>query len=118
MLAAEQAAQLGLRPLSARCELALGRLYEQKHDQSAATAKFGTARTMMEEMGMTGWLTSFERASLRLRELLATSARSGHGPQLLVHRRLDRGADVLMDQARGRRQIPLLERGPPRLSRA
>jgi hypothetical protein len=52
MLAAEQAAQLGLRPLSARCELALGRLYEQKHDQLAATAKFGTARTMMEEMGI------------------------------------------------------------------
>jgi hypothetical protein len=54
--------ELNLRPLSARCELALGRLYEREGDQLAATAKFGTARTMMEEMGMTGWLTSFERA--------------------------------------------------------
>ena len=48
-----------MRPLVARCHLALGGLYRQE-GQSAAKEHLGTARTMLAQMEMLLWLEQAE----------------------------------------------------------
>ena len=56
------AEELGMRPLSARCYLGLGRLYLHMDKRSAAQEHLGTARAMLTEMGMRLWLEQAEEA--------------------------------------------------------
>ena len=56
------AEELGMRPLSARCYLGLGRLYVHMDKRSAAQEHLGTARAMLAEMGMRLWLEQAEEA--------------------------------------------------------
>jgi len=53
--AEELAARLGLRPLRARCQLARAEFLEHEHKAEAA-ASLATARRMMDEIGVSGWL--------------------------------------------------------------
>jgi hypothetical protein len=48
------ASALGMRPLAARCQLALGQL-RQRAGRPDAAATLATAGTLLEEMGMTLW---------------------------------------------------------------
>ena len=52
--AIELASELGMRPLIARCHLALGRLYGRV-SRGEAAATLATARALFAEMGMEAW---------------------------------------------------------------
>ena len=54
------AAELGMRPLVARCHLGLGRLYRQAGQGASAKEHLGTARTMLAQMEMGFWLEQAE----------------------------------------------------------
>jgi len=64
--ARELAETLGMRPLVARCFLALGRLYRQSGKRAAAEEHLTTASTMLAQMGMRFWL---EQAGMELAQL-------------------------------------------------
>ncbi len=63
--AAAQAAQLGMRPLVARCHLDLGRVARRTGQQPRAQEQLTTATTLLREMGMRLWLEQAE-AELRM----------------------------------------------------
>ena len=54
------AADLGMRPLAAHCQLGLGKLYRGGGDAATAQGHLTTAATMYREMGMTFWLEQAE----------------------------------------------------------
>jgi class 3 adenylate cyclase/tetratricopeptide (TPR) repeat protein len=54
--AVDLAGTLGMRPLAARCHLALGRLARRLGDGAAARPHFDTARALLETMQMRYWL--------------------------------------------------------------
>lgn len=58
--ALEIAEALGMRPLAARCHLALGSLHRRAGDPERARAHVATATTMLGEMGMRFWLARAE----------------------------------------------------------
>jgi uncharacterized protein HemY len=61
------AADLGMRPLVARCcHLGLGKLYRRTGKREQAQEHLSSATTMYREMGMTYWLA---KAEAELREL-------------------------------------------------
>jgi hypothetical protein len=55
-LALALAETLGMRPLTARCHLALGRLARRLGDMPAARPHLDTARALLESMQMRYWL--------------------------------------------------------------
>src|SRR5262245_22832830 len=54
------AAELGMRPLVAHCELGLGKLYGRTDHREQAQQDLATATTMYREMGMHFWLEQAE----------------------------------------------------------
>jgi tetratricopeptide (TPR) repeat protein len=54
------AEELGMRPLTARCHLGLGMLYQQTGDRAQAEHHLTTATTRFQEMDMRFWLEKAE----------------------------------------------------------
>ena len=64
--ALSRARSLGLRPLSALCQLSLGTLFQNTNRPEAARAHLTAAMTMLEQMDMRFWLASARECLRRL----------------------------------------------------
>jgi tetratricopeptide (TPR) repeat protein len=56
------AEELGMRPLMAHCHYGLGTLYSRIGQREQARTALSTARTLLQSMGMTFWLSQVEAA--------------------------------------------------------
>ncbi len=54
--------ELGMRPLSAQCQLALGRLHQQMGQRDRGHAQTTNAAAMFREMGMQSWVDKAQAA--------------------------------------------------------
>jgi tetratricopeptide (TPR) repeat protein len=59
--ALEQADELGMRPLAARCHLGLGTLYREINDQQNSARHLTMALSLFREMGMESWMIQVEQ---------------------------------------------------------